>query len=518
MTSVKIGRYELKEELGRGGMATVFLAYDPFFQREVALKIIPREFLHDSTFKSRFLREAKTIAILEHPAIVPVYDFGEEDGQPFLVMRYLPGGSLTNRLENSHLSLSQSVQVMNRIAPGLDEAHQLGIIHRDLKPDNILFDQRDDPYLTDFGIAKLAEEQKSLTQTGLIIGTPAYMSPEQANGEKIDGRSDIYALGIILFQMLTGQLPYEANTPIGLIMKHITQPIPQILAIQPDLPSGCEDVIAKALAKEPDDRFSTATELAGALRDVSNERFISSKHAESKRTKRRTTTSTLKRITPREPVKKLPTPTTETEKDTIICPKCQTANDELMRFCTTCGAQLRVDCPLCHTSNRVDESQCANCGANLQELRSKRKYLQKARRDSLAKRDQAFKEKAARQLRTRMEELFEESRHRKTRASAVRQLEQLVKTAVPTLAEDLLSNDEPEARRDSAIVLGKIYERPEADVEVKKQIIQAFVDALEDSEPVVRLEVEKLLEKYGRRRSREISEIFKGLVGWLTGD
>ena len=265
MTNRKIGRYEVKSELGRGGMATVFLAYDPQFKRDVAIKILPKEFLHDREFRSRFEREATTIATLEHPAIVPVYDFGEDNGQPYLVMRYIGGGPLTKRIEHGPMPLDEVVQIIERIAPGLDYAHSRGVIHRDLKPDNILFDQQGLPYLVDFGIAKLAETSATLTGNA-IVGTPAYMSPEQGRGDPdIDGRSDIYSLGVIVYEMLCGQLPYTANTPTGLIMKHLTEPVPNVLEANSQLPSGVQAVIAQALAKRKYVRFSTATELAQTL-------------------------------------------------------------------------------------------------------------------------------------------------------------------------------------------------------------------------------------------------------------
>jgi serine/threonine-protein kinase len=178
-----IGRYQIKKALGRGGMATVHLAHDPRFKREVALKVLPREFLHDPTFHARFEREAQTIAAIEHPAIVPVYDFGEQEGQPFLVMRYMPGGSLADRLSQGPLTIAETAEVMKRLAPALDIAHEKGIIHRDLKPGNILFDQYGEAYLSDFGIVKLAQATTTFTGSS-VIGTPAYMSPEQVHGDK----------------------------------------------------------------------------------------------------------------------------------------------------------------------------------------------------------------------------------------------------------------------------------------------------------------------------------------------
>src|SRR5512136_1309096 len=264
MEPKKFGRYEIKGEIGRGGMATVYHAYDPRFEREVALKVLPREMLHEPQFRTRFEREARTIAMLEHSAIVPVYDYGEEEGQPYFVMRYMTGGALSDRMKKGPLSVAETARMVSRIAPALDEAHSKGIIHRDLKPGNILFDQFNEPYISDFGIAKLSESQTSLTGS-TIIGTPAYMSPEQAQGEGIDGRSDIYALGVILFEMLTGQQPYHGDTPMGVVIKQITAPIPHILEYRPDLPQEIDLIIHKAMAKDRQERYQNVKSLAGAL-------------------------------------------------------------------------------------------------------------------------------------------------------------------------------------------------------------------------------------------------------------
>jgi serine/threonine-protein kinase len=269
MTIQKIGRYEIKAELGRGGMATVYHGYDPRFEREVAIKVLPSELLHsDPQFKLRFEREAKIIAQLEHPSIVPVYDVGEENGQPYFVMRYMNGGSLAERIKNNVMTVEEATKILGQIAPGLDEAHNKGIVHRDLKPSNILFDSKGMPYISDFGIAKLSQSQASSVTGSAIIGTPAYMAPEQAAGETVDGRSDIYALGIILFEMLTGRQPYQADTPMAVAIKHITDPVPRILEANPKLPPEIDAIIQKAMAKRKEDRFATAMELVDALRMI----------------------------------------------------------------------------------------------------------------------------------------------------------------------------------------------------------------------------------------------------------
>jgi serine/threonine-protein kinase len=268
MIPEKIGRYEILAELGRGGMATVYKANDPRFKRHVAIKILPTSFVDEPTFRARFEREAQTIASLEFPGIVPVYDYGEENGLPYLVMRYMPGGSLYLKLHKGPFKFLETSQMITRLSSALDYVHARGIIHRDLKPANILFDQFANAYLSDFGIARLQEASVVLTGDGMI-GTPAYMSPEQARGDlHIDGRSDIYSLGAIVFEMLTGRQPYEATTPMGVAMKHVLEPVPRILSIRSDLPAPCEALILRAMAKGRDERYQTATELAQDLAKI----------------------------------------------------------------------------------------------------------------------------------------------------------------------------------------------------------------------------------------------------------
>ena len=267
MIPTKIGRYEIKAELGRGGMATVYRAYDPSFDREVAIKVLPKEFLHDPNFDDRFRREIKIIAALEHPAIVPVHDVGEDDGVPYFVMRYMTGGSLTNQIERGKFSMQDAARIIERLASALAYAHKKGIIHRDLKPDNILFDSNGDPYISDFGVASFASNATDITGN-TAIGTPAYMSPEQAQGDKVDNRSDIYGLGVIIFQMLSGQQPYKADTPLGVAVKHITDPVPEILKVNPSLPRETDTLIKTAMAKKKEERYPTTTELAKALLQI----------------------------------------------------------------------------------------------------------------------------------------------------------------------------------------------------------------------------------------------------------
>jgi len=279
MSRTRIGRYEVKGVLGRGGMATVYHAHDPSFSRDVAIKVLPRDLLEEDSagFRSRFDREAKIIAMLEHPAVVPVYDFGEDHGQPYLVLRYMPGGTLADRIhEHGTYTLKQVTTILERVGPALAEAHTRGIVHRDLKPANILFDQYGDAYLSDFGIVKIIQSSSVLTTTG-AIGTPAYMSPEQAYGEsELDGRSDIYSLGVIIFEMLTGRALFEADTPMGVAMKHILEPAPDITVIRPNLPPEVQVVLARALAKNPEDRYQRVDDMVADMLAVANGRPLAS--------------------------------------------------------------------------------------------------------------------------------------------------------------------------------------------------------------------------------------------------
>jgi eukaryotic-like serine/threonine-protein kinase len=261
----KISRYAIQEELGQGGMAVVYRAYDPLFGREVALKLLKQDRLDDAEIRERFEHETTIIARLEHAAIVPVYDVSRSDqDQLFLVMRYMTGGSLADRIRNGSLSLLDAAGIIQRIGGALDYAHAKDIIHRDLKPGNILFDEYGNAYISDFGIAKLTRSSTTVTGSG-IIGTPTHMSPEQARGEAIDGRSDIYSLGVILFEMLTGHTPFEATTPLGMALKHAIEPPPPILDINPSLPASLETVIKKVLEKNPKHRYRSGSEFANAF-------------------------------------------------------------------------------------------------------------------------------------------------------------------------------------------------------------------------------------------------------------
>lgn len=260
-----IGRYLLKAQLGRGGMGTVYLGYDPRVERDVAIKVLPREFLHEPMFQARFEREAKTIAVLDHPAVVPIHDYGKENDQPYLVMRYMSGGTLTDRLRVGRLGMAEILAILKRIGPAMDEAHKLGIYHRDIKPSNILFDKYGHAYLSDFGMVRLEASSSELTGSHAAIGTPGYMSPEQIRGAEIDSRSDVYSLGVVLFEMLTARRPFSAETPAMIIVKQITGPVPRIRQVYPQLPQPYDDIVFQLMSKQAANRPGSAAEVINLL-------------------------------------------------------------------------------------------------------------------------------------------------------------------------------------------------------------------------------------------------------------
>jgi len=261
-----LGPYRVIAQIGLGGMAKIYKAYQPSMDRIVALKVLPEHYAQDPQFVERFYREARTIAQLEHPNILPVYDFGEQDGITYLVMRFLDGGTLQELMEKQRLSLHQTVDILVQVCAALDYAHRKGVIHRDVKPSNVLIDREGLVYLSDFGIAKVLESASRLTQTGTALGTPAYMSPEQCMGTPIDKRSDIYSLGVLMYEMAVGKVPFKADTPMAVLFAHLHEPLPMPRSNNPAISEELQLVILKAMAKDPNDRYQTAAEMGAALR------------------------------------------------------------------------------------------------------------------------------------------------------------------------------------------------------------------------------------------------------------
>lgn len=269
LTGRDIGRYHIVERLGEGGMATVYKAFDNRLERYVAIKIIRTDMFAPNVLEEvlkRFEREAKSLARLAHPHIVKVHDYGDFEGMPYLIMEYLPGGTL-KRFTGKPVPYAEASRLLAPIARALEYAHQQNIMHRDIKPANILITQSGQPMLTDFGIAKILEagESTGLTASGVGIGTPEYMAPEQGMGGAVDARADIYALGVVFYELITGRRPFSADTPMAVLVKHITEPLPRARLLVPELPEEVESVIFKALAKQPADRYLDMGALAAAL-------------------------------------------------------------------------------------------------------------------------------------------------------------------------------------------------------------------------------------------------------------
>jgi serine/threonine-protein kinase len=266
------GRYEIEEWLAQGGMSTVYKATDPNLRRTVAIKLIHPHLSGSAEFVQRFEQEAAAVAQLRHPNIIQVHDFNHEGDTYYMVLEYVDGQTLQHLLKalnsaGQRLSLTQVIEIMTTICEAVAYAHQRGMIHRDLKPANVMLNRQGQPILMDFGVAKMLGETH-FTATGAIIGTARYMSPEQGTGESVDIRTDIYSLGVMLYEMLGGQPPFEADSAVAVLMKHINEPVPNIRQLNADLPDELVVVVEKALAKEPDDRYQTAAQMAAALRAV----------------------------------------------------------------------------------------------------------------------------------------------------------------------------------------------------------------------------------------------------------
>ena len=264
LTGRIFGNYQIHETIGRGGMATVYRARDRRTNEDVAIKFISPALAENEQFIRRFRREVKVVAQLEHPNIVPVLDYGEQDGYAYQVMPFLNVGSLSDRLDKGPISLEVGGRVLDQVATALAYAHQHGVIHRDVKPSNILLDPEGNALLADFGMARRVEATESLTGSA-VIGTPAYMAPEQVQGGPVDSRCDQYALGVVLFQLATGSLPYEAKTPMGYLLKHVNEPFPAASQRNPQVPLMIEHVIIKATTKDPAERFESVSEMNRTL-------------------------------------------------------------------------------------------------------------------------------------------------------------------------------------------------------------------------------------------------------------
>jgi serine/threonine protein kinase len=267
-----VGPYKIIEQLGQGGMATVYKAYHASLDRYVALKALHPAFGEDVTFATRFQREARVVAKLEHPYIVPVYDYAQHEGRPYLVMKYIEGDTLKATLNKGPLSSAEIEKVVDSVGSALGYAHKQGILHRDIKPSNVLVTPDGEMYLADFGLARIAQSGESTLSSDMIMGTPQYISPEQAMGKKdLDAGTDIYSFAVMLYEMVVGQVPFSADTPFSIIHDHIYTPLPLPQTINPSVPEPVQRVLLKALAKERADRYETVGDLVAAFKAAWNE-------------------------------------------------------------------------------------------------------------------------------------------------------------------------------------------------------------------------------------------------------
>ena len=261
----RLGKYQIQTEIGKGGMGQVFLGYDAMLERQVAIKVLAPHLVWETGFVERFLREARAAARLKHPSIVTIYDVGQEGSRYYIVMEYLEGTTLAHLIaQRGPQSSKIALPILGQLAGALDYAHSFGLVHRDVKPGNVIVSPSGHVTLTDFGVARAAQESR-LTSTGSLVGTPQYMSPEHAQGEEVDYRSDIYSLGVVAYEMLTGRTPFGATTPHAVLHQLIYDPPPPIHTLRPDLPPKVEQVMASVLAKEPAKRYQTAGDFVRAL-------------------------------------------------------------------------------------------------------------------------------------------------------------------------------------------------------------------------------------------------------------
>jgi len=260
------GRYEIEELVGTGGMSSVYRARDSVLERRVALKVLHEHFSADPEYVERFRREARAIARLNHPNIVTVIDRGEFGKREFIVFEHIPGENLKQVVEREgQLPVAQALALTHQIARGLAFAHQHGVVHRDVKPQNVLLDESGTAKVTDFGIARSLDPGQELTQTGTLLGTSDYIAPEQASGQPVDARSDQYSLGVLLYELLTGEVPYPADSFMAVAMRHLRDPVPSVRERRPDVPDRVDEIVARAMAKRPEDRFPSTEAMMAAI-------------------------------------------------------------------------------------------------------------------------------------------------------------------------------------------------------------------------------------------------------------
>lgn len=354
-----LGNYRVIAPLGQGGMARVYRAYQENLDREVAIKVLPPWYAADRNFVERFNLEARLVARLSHPNIVTVHDANEQGGHLYIVMQLVDGGTLRQRLDTLQtqgkvMDASEVVSVFVPLADALAYAHEEGIIHRDIKPVNVLMDRVRRPILSDFGIAKvLASTRDQLTRPGAGVGTPEYMSPEQCQGGQIDGRADIYALGVLLYEAMTGRPPFQGDNYPALAHAHIYTPPLRPNKLNPAISPAFEQVILTALQKDPQYRYQNARVMASALQQAHSYAMNS-------------TPARAMPLPQYSPVKVLPETSGVANSSGQLtpaypCPHCHAPNRPQMRFCTRCGSMMN-QCSACGKQNMARDRFCTQCG------------------------------------------------------------------------------------------------------------------------------------------------------------
>ncbi len=370
-----LGHYRILAPLGQGGMARVYRAHQENLDREVAVKVLPPWYATDRNFVERFNQEARVVARLSHANIVMVHDAGEQNGHIYIVMQLVDGGTLKQLLDQFHaedktMDVAEANRVFKQLASALSYAHERGIIHRDVKPVNVLMDRSGRPILSDFGIAKvLASTKEQLTRPGTGVGTPEYMSPEQCRGEAVDGRSDIYSLGLMLFEALTGHTPFQGDNYPALAHSHIYELPPRPSSLNPAITPAIEQVILKALMKEPVRRFQQVSEMADALESAvthtyppDRASYLGDRYPQRPGDALRGMASTVAQGGSMQAPVQAPAGNPYAGPLVLyVCPNCQHPNKPQMRFCTKCGFPLKV-CPFCGSQNQVGNRFCSKCG------------------------------------------------------------------------------------------------------------------------------------------------------------
>ncbi len=260
-----LGPYRVMERIGRGGMASVYRGYHPALDRFVAIKVLPDFFADDPDYRERFQQEARSVARLKHPNILEIFDYGYDDGTAYLVLELIGGGTLGDRL-GKPVELREVVRLLEPLGSALDYAHAQGILHRDIKPSNILIQENGTPVLADFGLAKIAGSMHRLTGSGIVMGTPEYMSPEQAADEFVGPAADLYSLAVVAYEMLTGRVPFLGDTPAAVLLSHVTKAMPATRELKGELSAHIEDVLRRALSKQPEERYPSAAAMVAALK------------------------------------------------------------------------------------------------------------------------------------------------------------------------------------------------------------------------------------------------------------